>query len=54
VGKIVTKLFDEMTFGAYVRFTIEIYLFIVLASISEIDQYENIHKIRSVSLSIAI
>ena len=52
-SKIVKRVFKELTFGVYVRFLYEIYLFLVLASISEINQFENRHVIRRISLLVA-
>jgi cysteine-rich repeat protein len=52
--KVVIKMFREMTFGVYIRFLYEIYIFLVLSSIAEIYQFENLHYIRRLSFFVAV
>ena len=50
---LIRKLYRAMTFGWYIRFIWEIYVFLLLASISEIYMFSNSSTSRQVSLSIA-
>ena len=50
---LIRKLYRAMTFGWYIRFIWEIYIFLLLASISEIYMFSNSSTSRQVSLSIA-
>jgi hypothetical protein len=43
-----------MTFGAYIRFLFEIYLFVVLAGIAEIQEFHRSNASFEVSLYAAI
>jgi hypothetical protein len=54
VHKFIIKLFQEMTFGAYIRFLFEIYLFVVLAGIAEIQEFHRSNASFEVSLYAAI
>ena len=50
---LIRKTFRSLTFGAYIRFIYQIYIFLVLASVSEIYMFSNISGGRRLSLSIA-
>ena len=50
---LIRKLYRTMTFGWYIKFILEIYVFLLLASISEVYMFSNSNDARRVSLSIA-
>ena len=52
-SKIVKRMIKELTFGVYVKLFYEVYLLLVLVSISEINQFEVGDKSRTISLVVA-
>ena len=50
---LIRKLYRTITFGWYIRFILEIYVFLLLASISEVYMFLNSSTARRISLSIA-
>lgn len=51
---IAKKTTQILTFGAYIRFILEIYLFTVLGATTELHNFDNKTTLRSVSFGIAI
>jgi hypothetical protein len=53
--KFIVKTFAALTFDLFIRFTYEIYLFLVLTSASELYFYEiNENKYKSISWSVSV
>ena len=50
---LIRKLYRVMTFGLYIRLILEIYVFLLLASISEVYMFSSSSDSKQVSLSIA-
>lgn len=54
LSRVTHKFFHTLTFGVYIRFLFEVYIYLLLTSTSEIINFQDKNAIRRVSLSLAI